>query len=193
MMMMIFEFISHFTWNVGQGWKSSTYIIILLESIILMSARALNADYFDIWRLRSSATRRRYRLLNLSLNLNHMFGDIDLYSIVARKPVPGQRSREKKIYKSRCWVTASQTNIYPRQRLNYKNEKRCFLRRPCQGGINVTSLEFSQLWDIRQPVRTLAEDNVRIRYQETTSENIEDFICAAVTVIFRVFKPVRLI
>jgi hypothetical protein len=43
----------------------------------------------------------------------------------------------------------------------------------------------SQLWDIRQPVRTLAEDTVRIRYQETTSEGTEDFMCAAVTVSFK--------
>jgi hypothetical protein len=35
----------------------------------------------------------------------------------------------------------------------------------------------SQLWDIRQRVRTLAEDIVRMRYQETTSEDIEDFMC----------------
>jgi hypothetical protein len=32
-----------------------------------------------------------------------------------------------------------------------------------------------------------------IRYQETTSEDIEDFMCAAVTVIVRVCKPVRLL
>jgi hypothetical protein len=44
----------------------------------------------------------------------------------------------------------------------------------------------SQLWDICQPVRTLAEDIVQIRYQEMTSENIEDFMYAVVTVIFRV-------
>jgi hypothetical protein len=29
------------------------------------------------------------------------------------------------------------------------------------------SLGVSQLWDIRQPLRTLAEDTVKIRYQET--------------------------
>jgi hypothetical protein len=34
-------------------------------------------------------------------------------------------------------------------------------------------------------VRTLAQDIVRIRYQEMTSKDREDFICAAVTVIFR--------
>jgi hypothetical protein len=51
----------------------------------------------------------------------------------------------------------------------------------------------SQLWDIRQPVRTLAEDSVKIRYREMTSENIENFMCAAVTVIFRVCKLVRLL
>jgi hypothetical protein len=50
------------------------------------------------------------------------------------------------------------------------------------------------LWDIRQPVRMLAEDIFRIRYQETISEDIEeDFMCAAVTVIFRVDKEVRLL
>jgi hypothetical protein len=47
----------------------------------------------------------------------------------------------------------------------------------------VASLGVSQLWDIRQSVRMLAEDIVGIRYQEATSENIR-FICAAVTVIF---------
>jgi hypothetical protein len=41
----------------------------------------------------------------------------------------------------------------------------------------------SQLWDIRQQVGKLAEDIVRIYYQETTSEDIEDFMCAAVTEI----------
>jgi hypothetical protein len=44
-----------------------------------------------------------------------------------------------------------------------------------------------------QMVRTYAEDSVKIRYQETTSEDTEDFVCAAVTVIFIVCKPVRLI
>jgi hypothetical protein len=51
----------------------------------------------------------------------------------------------------------------------------------------------SQLWDICHLVRALAEDTVRFHYQETTSEDIEDFICAAVTVIFRVCKPVKLL
>jgi hypothetical protein len=40
--------------------------------------------------------------------------------------------------------------------------------------------------------KDVSEDIVRIGYQETTSEDIEDFMCAAVTVIFRVCKPVRL-
>jgi hypothetical protein len=30
-------------------------------------------------------------------------------------------------------------------------------------------------------------------YQETTNEDAEDFMCAAVTVVFRVCKPVRLL
>jgi hypothetical protein len=51
----------------------------------------------------------------------------------------------------------------------------------------------SQLRDILQPVRTYAEDSVRMRYQEKTSEDIEEVICAAVTVIFKVCKPLRLL
>jgi hypothetical protein len=51
----------------------------------------------------------------------------------------------------------------------------------------------SQLWDIRQPVRSLAQDIVRIRYQETTSEAWEDFMCAVVTAIFGVYNSVRLV
>jgi hypothetical protein len=51
----------------------------------------------------------------------------------------------------------------------------------------------SQRWDICQPVRTLAKDIVRIHYQEMTSEDIEDFMCVTVTVIFRVCKPERLL
>jgi hypothetical protein len=54
-------------------------------------------------------------------------------------------------------------------------------------------LSLVQLWDIRQPVRTSAEDIFRICYQETTSEDMEDFICATLTVICRVCKPVRLL
>jgi hypothetical protein len=73
--------------------------------------------------------------------------------------------------------------MFPWKRLNYKNEERCFLCGPCQGVTNGTSLEFSQLWDIRQPVRTLAEDIVMIRYRETTNEDVEDFTSASVTVI----------
>jgi hypothetical protein len=53
--------------------------------------------------------------------------------------------------------------------------------------------DFSQLWDIRQPMKTLTEDIVKIRYQVTTGEDIEGWMCAAVTVIFRMCKPVRLL
>jgi hypothetical protein len=37
-----------------------------------------------------------------------------------------------------------------------------------------------------------AEDSVKFRYQETSCEDIQDFICAVVTVSFRVYIPVRL-
>jgi hypothetical protein len=87
---------------------------------------------------------------------------------------------------------AWQTNTFPQQQLKYDSEW-CSLCSLCQGVINGTSLEFSQLWDIRQLVRTLAEDNVQIRYEEMTAEDTEDFMCAAVIMIFRVCKPVRLL
>jgi hypothetical protein len=37
--------------------------------------------------------------------------------------------------------------------------------------LGVIQLEQSQLWDIRQSVRTLPQDIITIRYQETTSED----------------------
>jgi hypothetical protein len=53
----------------------------------------------------------------------------------------------------------------------------------------------NQLWDILQPVRTLAENIVGISYQATISEDIlvVYFMCVTVTVIFRVCKRVRLL
>jgi hypothetical protein len=49
--------------------------------------------------------------------------------------------------------------------------------------LGVSKRNESVVWDIRQPVRTLAEDSVKVHYQGTTSEDIADFMCAAVTVI----------
>jgi hypothetical protein len=108
--------------------------------------------------------------------------------------------------------------ILSKQQLNYNKEETCFLHSPCQDVISresescrasnsvktrlegwcetATSLgsssveAMSELWEIRQTVMTWAEGIVKIHYQETTSE---DFMCAAVTVIFRVCKPVRLL
>jgi hypothetical protein len=111
--------------------------------------------------------------------------------------------------------------VHNEQQLNFKNEEQYFLCGPCRGVISRTSWELGsvqfspsvkrrlgdwcemsaslgvgaihQLWNIRYTVRTWAEDIVRIRHQETTSEGIEGFMFAAVTVIFRVCKPVRLL
>jgi hypothetical protein len=42
------------------------------------------------------------------------------------------------------------------------------------------SLGVSQLWDIRQPVMTLAEDSIRIRYQEITTEDTQKtYVCCS--------------
>jgi hypothetical protein len=60
----------------------------------------------------------------------------------------------------------------------YNNKERCFLRGLCRGVISRTCLELCHLWHICQLVRTLAEDIVKICYQETNSKDIEDFISA---------------
>jgi hypothetical protein len=112
---------------------------------------------------------------------------------VARKPAAGQRLQKKQIYKSRYWVTVSQTNIFPRQQLIYNNRSVifCKVRVPRSYkknklgavvswvGVNQKSRMLvwdghqpeSSLWDICQSVRMYAENIVRIRYQETASEN----------------------
>jgi hypothetical protein len=89
--------------------------------------------------------------------------------------------------------------MFPWKRLNYDSEEWCFLCSPCLNVVTrmvsweATVGALTQLWDIRQPVRTLAEDIVRFCYRETSSGDIEDVMYAAVTVIFRVCKAVRLI
>jgi hypothetical protein len=47
------------------------------------------------------------------------------------------------------------------------------------------------MWDICQPVRAIAEDVVRIRYQEATNEDMGDFMCVVVIVIFRLSKQLN--
>jgi hypothetical protein len=112
------------------------------------------------------------------------------------------------LYKQ-LWLLGNVRNMHARS-----NRGMVFSIGPCLAVITRTvSWEFSQwvcgektktlvsdgrqqwfhLWDFRQTVRTLAEDNVKIRYQETTSEAIEDFMSAAVAVIFTVCKPARLL
>jgi hypothetical protein len=61
-----------------------------------------------------------------------------------------------------------------------------FLSWPCRDIITGTAGATSELWDIRQSVRTLAEDIVKIHYEETTSDYIEDFMCAAVNDLYSV-------
>jgi hypothetical protein len=56
------------------------------------------------------------------------------------KNTAGQQLWDKQIYKSHWWVTASQRNMFPWNRLNY-NEERCFLCGPCWDVISGTSWE----------------------------------------------------
>jgi hypothetical protein len=67
------------------------------------------------------------------------------------------------------------------------------LRGWCEMPASLAVEAMSQLWDIHQVVRTLAEDILKIHYQEPTCEDIKDFMCATVTVIFSVCKLVMLL
>jgi hypothetical protein len=59
------------------------------------------------------------------------------------------------------------------QQLDTATEERCFLCSPCRDvtRISRTVEAMSQLRDIHRPIRTKAEDIVKIRYQESASEN----------------------
>jgi hypothetical protein len=73
-------------------------------------------------------------------------------NIVACWPVAGQRPRDKQIYGSRWWVKASQTNMFPRKRLNYKNEERSLLRGWCRDVITR-----SVSWELTHPCGSAVE------------------------------------
>jgi hypothetical protein len=59
-----------------------------------------------------------------------------------QRPLLDNDSGISKIHGSRCWITAWQTNIFPRKRLNYNNEERRFLRGPCrvEAGSNTSTV-----------------------------------------------------
>jgi hypothetical protein len=61
-------------------------------------------------------------------------------TVAACRRVAEQRQLDKQMYKIGYWVTASQTNMFPRQRLKYNNEERCFLLGPCRGVTSGTEL-----------------------------------------------------
>jgi hypothetical protein len=72
--------------------------------------------------------------------------------IVPCRPVTVQWPRDKQLYKSCYWVTASQTHMFPRQQLNYNSEEWCFLCSPCRDVISVTrwELQLVELESIRR-------------------------------------------
>jgi hypothetical protein len=61
-------------------------------------------------------------------------------NIVACRLVAG-RQRDKQIYDSRYWVTASKTDMFPSQQLSYNNEEGYFLCAPCWNVISGISWE----------------------------------------------------
>jgi hypothetical protein len=67
------------------------------------------------------------------------------------------------------------------------------MKRIVDGWCETAASQGIDCWSKSQPVRTSSEDIDTIRYQETTSEDTEDFMCGPVTVIFRVCKSVRLL
>jgi NADH:ubiquinone oxidoreductase subunit F (NADH-binding) len=111
-------------------------------------------------------------------------------------------------------VSGQQLGIHVPAAMNTQatSEERCVLCGPCREVITRTVRAMSQLssereieksgavgqlavhlCNICQTVRTCAEGSVKIRYQETTSEDIEDFMFAAIIVTFEVRKPARLL
>jgi hypothetical protein len=64
--------------------------------------------------------------------------------MISRRPVTRQIPRKKQLYNGRYRVTASETNIFARQKLETATEKRRFLCCPCRDVINRTVSE-SQL------------------------------------------------
>jgi hypothetical protein len=62
----------------------------------------------------------------------------DKYLASYARSVAEQRPRDKQMYNSRYCVTASQTNMFPLQQLNYNNEERCFLCGPCRDVLSRT-------------------------------------------------------
>jgi hypothetical protein len=143
---------------------------------------------------------RYYRYLVVVWNFPNMGSVITIADtrIVACRLAAGQRPRNKQIYKSRCWNGFANKHV-PTEKTELQKWRAVFATRSVPRCFNhdiiweLTTGAMSKLWDIRQLVRSLAEDIVRISYQETTSEEIEDIICDADTVIFRVCKPVRLL
>jgi hypothetical protein len=86
-----------------------------------------------------------------------------------------QTTKQCPLLGSRFLISSSWTAI----------EDQCSLCSPCRDAILRTVGAMSELWDIHQTVRMLAEDIVKICYQKVTSGDIEGFICAAVKCVIQ--------
>jgi hypothetical protein len=99
---------------------------------------------------------------------------------MACRPVAGQRLCDNHIYSSRYLVTASQTNMFPRQQLNYNNEKWCSeWCCPCRDVISGTGWELQldkqRLYKIKKmPMFAISEK------AKPDTENIRGLSLAAV-------------
>jgi transcription initiation factor TFIIIB Brf1 subunit/transcription initiation factor TFIIB len=89
-------------------------------------------------------------------------------------------------------TSVARQQILDKQQLNY-NRGMAFSTPSVPRCFKQDNWSIESVTGIPRPVRTSAEDIFRICYQETTIEDIEDFMFAAITVIFRRCKRVRLL
>jgi hypothetical protein len=95
----------------------------------IRSSRTSRSPYFPCWQeliagLHTSSQLHTYIEYYISHNVDALLSNDSIKTPAAR-----QRMRNK-IHGSRGWITAWQTNMFPRKQLNYNNEERCFLRGP---------------------------------------------------------------
>jgi hypothetical protein len=125
----------------------------VLEEITFISLKC-GALYFPVTICRERKVKSRNHISAMGMWNEKAMRAI---YIVACRPVAGQRPWDKQIYKSRYWVTPSQTNMFQRKRLNYNNEERffstrsvprCYKRDKFRAGVGEEKIR-SLVWDGR--------------------------------------------
>jgi hypothetical protein len=94
--------------------------VSLIDCLNLWSVHVISALDSGGGKIRSRALDHSEVTLYRQESFPAMCQPIDT---VACRPVAGQWLWDKKMYKSHCWLTASQTNMFPRKWPNYNNER----------------------------------------------------------------------